>query len=126
MKIILGKFCVFQLAVSFAFNRLASPAVFSYIPQIWTILTLSDNRTSKSKFNCYKMAWTSVRPNPSPTILRLCSCSANRFISSKNDNLSFTKSEKYQLLQKSPVKTDFFQRSLPRLPIPKLNKTCER
>jgi carnitine O-palmitoyltransferase 2 len=44
----------------------------------------------------------------------------------QHEELSFAKSESYQLLQKSPVKTDYFQRSLPRLPIPKLDKTCER
>lgn len=44
----------------------------------------------------------------------------------QNDDLSLAKSESYQLLQKSPVKTDYFQKSLPRLPIPKLDKTCER
>lgn len=32
----------------------------------------------------------------------------------------------FQYLQKSVLPTDFFQRSLPRLPIPKLEKTCER
>lgn len=31
-----------------------------------------------------------------------------------------------QYLQKSVLFTDFFQRSLPRLPVPKLEKTCER
>jgi carnitine O-palmitoyltransferase 2 len=34
--------------------------------------------------------------------------------------------DKYQFLQKSPVPTDVFQRSLPRLPIPSLDKTCQR
>lgn len=31
-----------------------------------------------------------------------------------------------QFLQQSILPTDFFQKSLPRLPIPKLEKTCER
>ncbi len=75
------------------------------------------------------MAWMSLSvPSNLSRTLRRCSCPANRFISSKTDDLSLanTTSDKYQLLQKSPVKTDFYQRSLPRLPIPKLKKTCER
>ena len=36
------------------------------------------------------------------------------------------KRDSYQLLQQSPVRTDYFLRSLPRLPIPKLSATCER
>ena len=39
---------------------------------------------------------------------------------------SYFKSEKYQLLHKSPVHTLKFQKSLPRLPIPKLDATCRR
>ena len=39
---------------------------------------------------------------------------------------SYFKSEKYQLLHKSPVHTLKFQNSLPRLPIPKLDATCKR
>ena len=34
--------------------------------------------------------------------------------------------EDIQFLQKSVLSTDFFQKSLPRLPVPKLDKTCER
>jgi hypothetical protein len=73
------------------------------------------------------MAWMSLSvPSNLSRTLRRCSCPANRFLSSKTDDLSLTSSDKYQLLQKSPVKTDLYQRSLPRLPIPKLKKTCER
>ena len=75
------------------------------------------------------MAWMSLAfPFNLSRTLRRCSCPANRFISSKTDDLSLTNttSDKYQLLQKSPVRTDLYQRSLPRLPIPKLKKTCER
>lgn len=35
-------------------------------------------------------------------------------------------SRTYQLLQESPVPTDKFLKSLPRLPIPKLDQTCQR
>ncbi len=34
--------------------------------------------------------------------------------------------DEYQFLQKSPVPSDFFQKSLPRLPIPTLEDTCGR
>ena len=37
-----------------------------------------------------------------------------------------SQSEEYQYLQRSNVATDYFQSSLPRLPIPKLEKTCQR
>ena len=39
---------------------------------------------------------------------------------------SYINSEKYQYLHKSPVHTLKFQKSLPRLPIPKLEDTCKR
>ena len=39
---------------------------------------------------------------------------------------SYIKSDKYQFLHKSPVHTLKFQKSLPRLPIPKLEDTCKR
>ena len=37
-----------------------------------------------------------------------------------------SKSKDYQYLQRSNVATDYFQSSLPRLPIPKLENTCQR
>ena len=39
---------------------------------------------------------------------------------------SYIKSDKYQFLDRSPVHTLKFQKSLPRLPIPKLEDTCKR
>ena len=39
---------------------------------------------------------------------------------------SFVSSEEYQLLHKSPVHTFKYQKSLSRLPIPKLEETCKR
>ena len=39
---------------------------------------------------------------------------------------SYIKSQKYQFLHKSPVHTLKFQKSLPRLKIPKLEDTCKR
>ena len=41
-------------------------------------------------------------------------------------NESHVKSDEYQFLHKSPVHTLKFQKSLPRLPIPKLEDTCKR
>ena len=43
----------------------------------------------------------------------------------KNEE-SHVNSDKYQFLHKSPVHTLKFQKSLPRLPIPKLEDTCKR
>ena len=45
---------------------------------------------------------------------------------SKQQDESGFKCEKYQYLHKSPVHTLIFQKSLPRLPIPKLDATCKR
>ena len=39
---------------------------------------------------------------------------------------AYIKSDKYQFLHRSPVHTLKFQKSLPRLPIPKLEDTCKR
>ena len=50
------------------------------------------------------------------------SASAKNFSQSNEE----WKKDTFQLLQQSPVKTDFFLKSLPRLPIPKLTATCER
>ncbi len=47
--------------------------------------------------------------------------------SAENDKSKILLSSKeFQYLQRSPVPTDVFQKSLPRMPIPKLDKTCER
>ena len=46
--------------------------------------------------------------------------------SSKHQDDSYFQTEKYQYLHKSPVHTLKFQKSLPRLPIPKLDATCRR
>ena len=42
------------------------------------------------------------------------------------DESTLINSEEYQLLHRSPVHTLKFQKSLPRLPIPKLEATCKR
>ena len=42
------------------------------------------------------------------------------------DGATLINSEEYQLLHRSPVHTLKFQKSLPRLPIPKLEATCKR
>ena len=50
----------------------------------------------------------------------------NAIQSGKQFDEAFVGSEEYQLLHKSPVHTLKYQRSLPRLPIPKLEETCKR
>ena len=49
-----------------------------------------------------------------------------KLISSTRRSIHHAFDEDVQYLQKSVLPTDFFQTSLPRLPIPKLEKTCER
>ena len=75
-----------------------------------------------------------------PTGLKRASSSFQNIASKKNLNEaaanksalqqeyddSYVRSEKYQFLHKSPVHTLKFQKSLPRLPIPKLEDTCKR
>ena len=51
---------------------------------------------------------------------------ANKSASQQEYDDSYVRSEKYQFLHKSPVHTLKFQKSLPRLPIPKLEDTCKR
>ncbi len=73
-----------------------------------------------------KMSLTTARLSAKLTTLQLrCLSIPSPFLSTSVAKFS-TKSDDFQYLQKSPIKTDFFQRSLPRLPIPKLKKTCER
>ncbi|XP_048511975.1 carnitine O-palmitoyltransferase 2, mitochondrial-like isoform X2 [Athalia rosae] len=47
-------------------------------------------------------------------------------LSSKNEAASVDHGDEYQYIEKSKVGTMHFQRSMPRLPIPQLEKTCER
>ena len=51
---------------------------------------------------------------------------ANKKSAAQEYEEAYIKSDKYQFLHKSPVHTLKFQRSLPRLPIPKLEDTCKR
>ncbi len=53
------------------------------------------------------------------------SAAAAAHTASSNQRIEI-QSKEFQFLQQSPVPTDFFQKSLPRLPVPKLEKTCER
>lgn len=52
--------------------------------------------------------------------------STTPYSSSQRQGALEVKSKEYQYLQQSIVPTDKFQKSLPRLPIPKLRETCDR
>ena len=60
--------------------------------------------------------------------LPLAHCRPNGCLNqiARNASTSAGKSDDYQFLQNSNMNTYYFQKSLPRLPIPKVDKTLER
>ena len=86
----------------------------------WKKSTFCDKTESKMSSMSSRTKMTVVKATSARCL------SFSKIIWSRNDDTSSWNNETFQLLQKSSVKTDFFQRSLPRLPIPKLKDTSQR